>query len=76
MEDIWKKFPPVMRHFFYERYREPATWFERRLAYTRSVAVNSMAGEQMWCHRVAGHEVQSHLQKCCQAAHSCLDAHQ
>lgn len=44
MEDIWKKFPPVMRHFFHERFREPAAWFERRLAYTRSVAVNSMAG--------------------------------
>ena len=46
MADIWMKFPPVMRHFFYERFREPAAWFERRLAYTRSVAVNSMAGAQ------------------------------
>ena len=46
MADIWRKFPPVMRHFFYERFREPAMWFERRLAYTRSIAVNSMAGVQ------------------------------
>ncbi len=55
MADIWQKFPPVMRHFFYERFREPATWFERRLAYTRSVAVNCMAGELMGRHQVVGH---------------------
>ena len=44
MADIWKKFSPVLRHFFLENFREPAAWFERRLAFTRSVAVNSMAG--------------------------------
>ena len=38
------RFPPVMHHFFLETFRDPATWFDRRLAYTRSVAVNSMAG--------------------------------
>jgi hypothetical protein len=37
-------FKPVMHHFFLERFREPATWFERRLTYTRSVAVSSIAG--------------------------------
>ena len=47
LADICKKFPPVMRHFFHERFREPAAWFERRLAYTRSVAVNSMAGARV-----------------------------
>ncbi|XP_050594170.1 serine-protein kinase ATM isoform X2 [Bombus affinis] len=35
---------PVMHHFFIERYPSPETWFERRLAYTRSIATTSMAG--------------------------------
>lgn len=38
------RFPPVLHHFFLECFREPAQWFERRLAYTRSSAVNSMVG--------------------------------
>lgn len=33
-----------MRRFFTEFFREPAAWFERRLAYTRSVATNSIVG--------------------------------
>ena len=32
------------RHFFTERFLEPSEWFERRLAYTHSVATNSMVG--------------------------------
>ncbi|XP_076247506.1 serine/threonine-protein kinase tefu [Calliopsis andreniformis] len=35
---------PVMHYFFTEKYPSPETWFERRLAYTRSVATTSMAG--------------------------------
>ncbi|XP_043513638.1 serine-protein kinase ATM isoform X2 [Frieseomelitta varia] len=35
---------PVMHHFFSEKYLSPETWFERRLAYTRSIATTSMAG--------------------------------
>ena len=70
MADIWDQFPPVMRHFFYERFREPATWFERRLAYTRSVAVNSMAGELTRRHSAAGHGMHRHLRH---AAYRCLD---
>ncbi|XP_076632451.1 serine/threonine-protein kinase tefu isoform X1 [Colletes latitarsis] len=35
---------PVMHHFFTEKYPSPETWFERRLAYTRSIATTSMAG--------------------------------
>lgn len=38
------RFAPVLHHFFLEHYREPAAWFERRLAYTRATAVNSVAG--------------------------------
>ncbi|CAL7943643.1 unnamed protein product [Xylocopa violacea] len=35
---------PVMHYFFTDKYPSPETWFERRLAYTRSVATTSMAG--------------------------------
>ncbi len=38
------RFAPVLHHFFLEHYREPAAWFERRLAYMRATAVNSVAG--------------------------------
>ena len=37
-------FRPAFRHFFLEYFPEPAQWFERRLAYTRSVAANSIVG--------------------------------
>ncbi|GAB2294535.1 hypothetical protein Dimus_028740, partial [Dionaea muscipula] len=33
---------PVMHYFFLERYSQPADLFEKRLAYTRSVAASSM----------------------------------
>lgn len=35
---------PAFHHFFYENYKEPGKLFERRLAYTTSVAVSSMVG--------------------------------
>ncbi|KAL2340901.1 hypothetical protein Fmac_008841 [Flemingia macrophylla] len=35
---------PVMHYFFLERFLQPAEWFEKRLAYTRSVAASSMVG--------------------------------
>ncbi|XP_076280978.1 serine/threonine-protein kinase tefu isoform X2 [Lasioglossum baleicum] len=35
---------PVLHHFFMEKYPSPETWFERRLAYTRSIATTSIAG--------------------------------
>ncbi len=41
---VVSQFKPVLHHFFLENFRQPADWFERRLAYTRSTAVNSMAG--------------------------------
>ena len=40
--EICVNFRPVFRHFFMERFSKPAEWFERRLAYTRSVATNSI----------------------------------
>lgn len=43
-QEICSKFKPVMRRFFTEHFAEPAEWFERRLAYTRSVASSSIVG--------------------------------
>eukprot|EP00051_Salpingoeca_urceolata_P020041 m.297594 g.297594 ORF g.297594 m.297594 type:complete len:2835 (+) comp19529_c0_seq5:1447-9951(+) len=43
-QNIERNFKPVMRRFFTEHFHNPADWFERRLAYTRSCAVNSMVG--------------------------------
>lgn len=43
-DEICKNISPVMHHFFLETYPSPAQWFDRRLAYSRSVAVNSMVG--------------------------------
>ncbi|XP_017880998.1 serine-protein kinase ATM [Ceratina calcarata] len=42
--DCCEHMHPVMHHFFTEKYPSPETWFERRLAYTRSIATTSMAG--------------------------------
>lgn len=41
---VCSKIQPVFHHFFYENYKNPGQWFERRLAYTTSVAVSSMVG--------------------------------
>ncbi len=43
-ERIQTKFHPVMRHFFFESFPDPNVWLDRRTAYTRSVATNSMLG--------------------------------
>ncbi|XP_022082003.1 serine-protein kinase ATM-like isoform X2 [Acanthaster planci] len=42
--EVMKKFQPVFRHFFLEKFPDPAVWLERRLAYTRSVATSSIVG--------------------------------
>lgn len=44
MREIFAQYPPVMRHFFTEHFPDPAVWFERRVAYTRSVATASIVG--------------------------------
>ena len=41
---VLSKFKPVMHHFFLETFPETSSWHQSRLAYTRSVAVNSMVG--------------------------------
>jgi len=43
-KQVCKNFKPVMRRFFTEKFREPSDWFEKRLAYTRSVAASSIVG--------------------------------
>lgn len=43
-ETVCKNFRPVMHNFFLERFTQSAEWFEKRLAYTRSVASSSMVG--------------------------------
>ncbi|OXU25092.1 hypothetical protein TSAR_000011 [Trichomalopsis sarcophagae] len=42
--DCCKNLHPAFHHFFTENYLSPETWFERRLAYTRSVATTSIIG--------------------------------
>ncbi|CAH0725816.1 unnamed protein product, partial [Brenthis ino] len=43
-KEILKVFKPVFHYFFTEHYLDPVTWYERRLAYTKSVAASSMVG--------------------------------
>ena len=42
--EICRRFRPVLHHFFLENFPQPSEWFERRLAYTRSVATSSIVG--------------------------------
>ncbi|CAM1304006.1 ATM (predicted) [Pycnogonum litorale] len=42
--EVCSKFRPVFRHFFFENFRDPSVWFERRLSYTQSVATCSVVG--------------------------------
>ncbi len=41
-QELMEHFHPVFRHFFLERFPDPAVWFERRLSYTRGVATSSI----------------------------------
>ncbi|MCO5564111.1 hypothetical protein L7F22_017767 [Adiantum nelumboides] len=43
-QTICLNFSPVFHNFFLEKFAHSAAWFERRLAYTRSVAASSMVG--------------------------------
>jgi ataxia telangiectasia mutated family protein len=43
-DDVCDQFHPVLHHFFLESFPTAPLWYERRLAYTRSVAVSSMVG--------------------------------
>lgn len=39
---VCQNFEPVFRYFCLEKFLDPAIWFEKRLAYTRSVATSSI----------------------------------
>ena len=43
-KNITDNFKPVFHHYFLENFSDPATWFAKRLTYTRSAACNSMVG--------------------------------
>jgi len=43
-KEVCENFHPVMHNFFLEHYHEPGNWYEKRVAYTRSCAVNSIVG--------------------------------
>ena len=43
-QEICQHFRPVFHHFFMEHFANPSEWFEKRLAYTRSVAASSIVG--------------------------------
>lgn len=42
--EVCKNIKPVFQHFFYEHFKSPGRIFERRFAYTVSLAVSSMIG--------------------------------
>lgn len=41
---VCDQLPPVLRHFFFEKFTDPDEWFERRTAYTRTTATISILG--------------------------------
>ncbi|KAJ3129655.1 hypothetical protein HK098_000806 [Nowakowskiella sp. JEL0407] len=41
---ICNNFRPVFRHFFFENFKDPVEWFERRQTYVRSLACSSITG--------------------------------
>jgi hypothetical protein len=43
-QEVCRRFHPAFRFFFLERYPDPLQWMAARLAYTRSVAANSIIG--------------------------------
>jgi ataxia telangiectasia mutated family protein len=55
--NVCDKFHPVLHYFFMERFENPDEWFERRLAYTRSMAANSILGYIMGLGDRHGHNI-------------------
>ena len=54
---VLSKFHPVMRYFFFERFKDPDEWFMRRLAYTRSTAATSILGHILGLGDRHGHNI-------------------
>jgi serine-protein kinase ATM len=54
---VMENFSPILRHFFFERFKDPEDWFQKRLAYTRSTAAISILGHVLGlgdrhCHNI------------------------
>jgi serine-protein kinase ATM len=43
-QEVCRHFRPVLKHFFFEYFKDPDNWFSTRLSYSRSVAASSMIG--------------------------------
>lgn len=54
---VCANFRPVMRFFFMERYLDPDEWFQRRLAFTRSMAATSILGHILGLGDRHGHNI-------------------
>jgi len=54
---VAENFPPVMRHFFTEKFNNPDEWFVKRLAYTRSTAASSILGYVLGIGDRHGHNI-------------------
>ena len=52
-----QQFHPVLRYFFFERFESPDTWFDTRLAYTRSTAAISILGHILGLGDRHGHNI-------------------
>jgi len=44
IRQLMGELPPVLQYWFVEKFCEPSSWFEARLAFTRSMALMSMIG--------------------------------
>lgn len=54
---VEQQFHPVLRYFFFERFQSPDTWFDNRLAYTRSTAAISILGHVLGLGDRHGHNI-------------------
>jgi ataxia telangiectasia mutated family protein len=43
-KEVCDQLQPVLRHFFFERFKDPDEWFAKRTAYTRTTATISILG--------------------------------
>ncbi|KAK4696525.1 hypothetical protein P7C71_g1403, partial [Lecanoromycetidae sp. Uapishka_2] len=56
-QKVCRQFHPVLRYFFTERFENPDSWFEKRLAYTRSTAAISILGHVLGLGDRHGHNI-------------------
>ena len=56
-QDVCAHFHPVLHHFFLEFFKDPDSWFSRRINYSRSVAASSMIGHVLGLGDRHGHNI-------------------